>query len=268
MRDGEPSRTAFAVAWRRALHQTVDDARIFADPLAWRILGAEPPTDEHELAVAAEDERPLRLFIATRHRVAEDAVAAAYARGTRQVVVLGAGLDTFAYRNPHEGLRVFEVDFPATQTWKRERLAEADIPEGDVRYVGVDFLRDDLRQRLVAAGFDPARSSVVMWLGVVFYLTPDAVAGTLRTLAGFSRCTVVFDYPVPEDSPERRAFLERVAALGEPFLSAFTPEEMAGLLREAGFTHIDDRTFGHTGRAHVMIAASGGAGVAQQQGRA
>lgn len=250
MKPGEPSRTAFMVAYRRAQHQTLDEASIFRDPLAWRILGDHVPPELHH----GDDQRPLRLFIALRHRMAEEVVAAAYARGVRQVVVLGAGLDTFAYRNAHTDLRVFEVDHPDTQAWKRERLADAGIDATRVVYAGVDFERDDLRERLVAAGFDPESPSVVMWLGVVFYLTPDAVAGTLRTLASFDHVTVVFDYPMPDDSPERQAFLKRVAAIGEPFLSAFTPSEIDQVLADAGFPHRDDRSIGESGRGHVMIA--------------
>ena len=121
--------------------------------LAWRILGVDRDADLDEVPPRSR----LRVFVAARHRFAEEVVAAAATRGVRQVVVLGAGLDTFAYRQPddplHEGLRVFEVDFPATGVWKRERLDEAGIQAPDsVTYVGVDFERDDLMGRLLESG--------------------------------------------------------------------------------------------------------------------
>jgi len=248
MQDGQPSRTAFGAARHRALHQTLDGASIFRDPLAARILGDPPPTDP------LDDRRGLRLFIAARHRIAEEVVAAAYARGARQVVVLGAGLDTFAYRNAHGDLVVYEVDFPATQAWKRDRLREAGIDAAGVRYVGVDFEHDDLRARLIEVGFDPDRASAVMWLGVVPYLTPDAVAATLRTLGGFARTVVVFDYPLPDDGEARAQLTRRVAAAGEPILSTFTPASIGELLTDAGFVRNDDREVGEASRAHVMVA--------------
>jgi methyltransferase (TIGR00027 family) len=263
MKPGEPSRTAFGAARHRALHQTVDGASVFRDPLAWRILGLEPPTDPLEISVLSQERRGLRLFIAARHRIAEDVVQAAYTRGARQVIVLGAGFDTFAYRNPHRDLVVYEVDFPATGVWKQERLADAGIDTAGVRYVGVDFEHDDLRSRLLDAGFDPTRPSAVMWLGVVPYLTPEAVAATLNVLGGFTQTSVVFDYPQPEGRAldgesrrERAALRKRVAAIGEPLLSSFTPETIGAVLREAGFTSRQDRAIGPEGRAHVMVAGT------------
>ena len=164
VREGEPSRTAFGAAALRAAHQD-DPHPIFTDPLARQILGDE------ELPDRAWDQSRLRLFVAVRHRFAEDALAGAVARGTRQVVVLGAGLDTFAYRNPFPDTQVFEVDHPATGAWKRERLAETGIAvPGNVTYVAVDFERDALGERLAAAGFDGARPAFFLWLGVVPYL--------------------------------------------------------------------------------------------------
>ena len=161
MRAGEPSRTAFGAAALRAAHQDADEPRIFTDPLARRILGPDRLPDR------AWEQPRLRLFIAVRHRFAEDSLAAAVSRGTRQVVVLGAGLDTFAYRNPDPETRVFEVDHPATGPWKRERLAEAGIEvPPNVGYVAVDFERDSLAERLAAAGFDAGAPPVGVLGGV------------------------------------------------------------------------------------------------------
>jgi methyltransferase (TIGR00027 family) len=174
MQPGQPSLTARGAAGHRAAHQLLEDGRIFRDPLAVRILGGDPDEIARE-AEAAPSRRPMRLFIAVRTRFAEDALAAAAERGARQLVVLGAGLDTFAHRNPHEGagLRVFEVDHPATQAWKRARLAEAGLAAPpSLTFAPVDFERQTLADGLAAAGFDPAAPSFFTWLGVVPYSHP------------------------------------------------------------------------------------------------
>src|ERR1700739_4179663 len=136
----QPSRTAWAVALRRAAHQARDEPRVFEDPLALRITGGEwrPRSGEPETV-----SRMFRAFMAARSRYAEDELARAVEAGTRQYVVLGAGLDTFAYRNPHAGLRVFEIDHPATQEWKKQLLGDAGIavPE-TANFVPLDFERD------------------------------------------------------------------------------------------------------------------------------
>ncbi|GHH42289.1 hypothetical protein GCM10017774_38420 [Lentzea cavernae] len=144
--NGGPSRTALITAYARAYHQVEDRPKIFDYPLAARPLGYaqdELPslgTVGTERLSGAMTDRPRRLFFASRTRFAEDAVTAAVAAGVRQVVVLSAGLDTFAYRNPHPDLHVFEVDHPATQAWKRERLAVAGIDTLDtLTFVPVDF---------------------------------------------------------------------------------------------------------------------------------
>src|SRR5271165_5506686 len=122
MQFGEPSRTARAAAFHRAAHQVLEHGRIFADPLALTILGADGDVIAREAEKHASGRR-MRIFIALRTRFAEDALAGTVERGVRQLVVLGAGLDTYAYRGPlRERLRILEVDHPATQTWKRERL--------------------------------------------------------------------------------------------------------------------------------------------------
>ena len=166
----------------------------------------------------------------------------------RQYVVLGAGLDTFAYRNPFGELRVFEVDHPDTQAWKRERLQHAGIPIPDsMRFTPVDFERDTLMHGLEAAGFRQDEPAFFAWLGVVPYLSRDAAMATLRFIGGLPRGSgVVFDYAIPRESmgeAERRAFdalAERVARAGEPFRLFFDPEPLAAELRGLGFTRIED----------------------------
>jgi methyltransferase (TIGR00027 family) len=244
-----PSRTAYAAARHRALHQLIDGGKIFSDPYAVRVLGTPPDVLVRDAGIEPW-QRMMRGFIAVRTRFAEDALARAVEAGTRQVVVLGAGLDTFALRHPYAslGLRVYEVDQPATQAWKRERLASAGLTAPDsLTFVPVDFEREALSQRLAAAGFDPTRPAFVTWLGVVPYLSTAAVLGTLRYVASFPAGThVVFDYadPPADLTPDRRALHEeraaRVAAIGEPWRTYFRPAELAQTLRGMGLTDIED----------------------------
>ncbi|HEX4197274.1 MAG TPA: SAM-dependent methyltransferase [Caulobacteraceae bacterium] len=247
MQIGQPSQTARRAAAHRAAHQLLEQGRIFRDPLAVRILGESPQTLEAE-ARAAPGRRGMRLFIAARTRFAESAVAAAVGRGVRQLVVLGAGLDTFAYRNPYAELSVFEVDHPATQGWKRQRLAEAGIAmPASMRFAPVDFERVSLAEGLAAAGFDAAAPAIFSWLGVVPYLTEAAVFATLGFIAGLAKGgEVVFTYSDPPQAlaagaaaaHDRRA--ARVKALGEPWLTYFTPESLHRRLRVLGFGAIED----------------------------
>lgn len=273
METGRPSVTAFSAARYRAVHQLVDGGRIFADPLAVAIL----TTPSQELLADAQSpgRRGMRMFVAARTRFAEDALAAAVAGGTRQLVVLGAGLDTYAYRNPHPTLRVFEVDHPDTQRWKAERLAAAGIEvPPSVRYVPVDFERHDLAGALSAAGFAPDVPAFFCWLGVVPYLTRAGFDATIGYVAGLADSAVVFDYGQPPSTlpPQQRAAHEaraaRVASLGEPWLTQFDPGELADELHGLGFTALEDlgpaqlaaRYFGRSGLppdtpgGHVILA--------------
>ena len=249
MQSGQASRTALGAAAHRAAHQVLEQGRIFADPLALRILGADA-----DAAVRDADDHPaqrgLRLFIAARTRFAEDALAAARALGVRQLVVLGAGLDTYAYRaTSGDALRMFEVDHPATQQWKRERLAEAAIPvPGALTFAPVDFERETLADGLASAGFDRALPTFFTWLGVTPYLTEATVFSTLSFMVGLpGGAHVVFDYANPPESlsdPEGRAAQEalaaRVASLGEPFQSYFETDTLVASLQALGFREIED----------------------------
>lgn len=157
MLEREPSRTAFAAAAYRAVHQVLEGARVFKDPLAVPILGLAPDALIADPA-AGDDRRGIRFFVVARSAIAEAALRRGVEeRGVGQLVVLGAGLDTFAYRNPFEGrLDVFEVDHPATQAWKRRRLEEAGIPiPHSLTYAPVDFEREHLAEQLAAAGLRP-----------------------------------------------------------------------------------------------------------------
>ena len=248
MQTGQPSRTAFAAAAHRAAHQVLENGRIFADPLAVRILGQDAET----IACDANEHpsrRKMRLFIAVRTRFAEDALAAALEHGVRQVVVLGAGLDTYAYRTAvPDNVRIFEVDHPATQAWKRERLMEAAIPiPHSLTFAPVDFERQTLAAGLADSGFDTAQPTFFTWLGVVPYLTEEAIWSTLTFIAELAGSAhVVFDYADPPHSlsPEARLEFEaraaRVEILGEAWLTHFDRDQFHSKLRALGFVEIED----------------------------
>lgn len=250
MIEDKASATAQGAALHRAAHQLLDAPLIFADPLALRIIGHEA---EEELRAGRSRHThpraaPLRAFLVVRSRYAEDCLAEACSRGVDQYVLLGAGLDTSPYR-AGGGFRIFEVDHPATQTWKQERLKACGIPVPDrVRFVPTDFERQSLDQTLIDASFDFATPAFIAWLGVVPYLAKDTVFQTLRLLGRRTApgSELVLDYTEePESlSDERRrsaeAFAARVAAAGEPFKSSFAAGEMRTLLAEAGWTAVED----------------------------
>lgn len=280
MQPGQPSRTALGAAGLRAAHQVLDGAAIFADPLALRILGDDADALIREAEAETDPFRQrLRWFVAARSRIAEDALTVALTRGVRQLVVLGAGLDTYACRAPpSQDLHIFEVDHPATQAWKRERLARAGIAlPAALTFVPVDFERATLAEGLTAAGLDCAQQTFFSWLGVVPYLTDDAIFSTLGFIAGFpGGAHVVFDYVNPPDTvtePARRAAHEavaaRVAAAGEPIRNHFDSGALHTRLKLLGFRHVEDfgwaeiaarffpgRSVSSGGGAHVVCAAT------------
>ncbi|RUT98622.1 SAM-dependent methyltransferase [Mesorhizobium sp. USDA-HM6] len=246
MEDATPSRTALRVARLRALHQFSPQAALFRDPYAAAILGEAAPGAQ-ELEQEDEHGRRMRLFVAARARLAEDWLAAAVRRGVRQVVVLGAGLDTFSLRNPHADLAVFEVDHPATQAWKRRLIADAGLAEPPATtFVPVNFERQLLSEELSSAGFKPAEAGFFMWLGVVPYLTREAIFGTLSYIAGIPGSEVVFAYSEPAENRDMAGqaalafYAARVAAAGEPWISFFVPGELRKSLNDLGFDDIED----------------------------
>jgi len=252
MIEARPSATAQRVAMRRAAHQFLDVPKVFDDPLALSILGQEAVAELRSSIENFQDSasRSLRAFVVARSRFAEEELARAVARGVSQYVILGAGLDTFAYRNSYaeSALRVFEVDYPATQLWKQRLLAEAGIAiPSSVTYVPVDFEHQTLVDGLAQAGFDSQKITFFSWLGVTPYLTRDSVMSTfayiVSTPAGGG---VVFDYAVPRSSLNligRLAFdalARRVAAAGEPFQTFVDPHELAAELHRIGFRQVED----------------------------
>lgn len=250
MQESRPSRTALRVAMRRAAHQLFDRPTVFEDPIAIPILGTKAAQRVKTEGPGHRLSQGIRAFMAVRSRYAEDQLARAVVRGTRQYVILGAGLDTFAYRNPHVemGLRVFEVDYPATQEWKRERLAEGGVAiPGSVTFAPIDFEHQTLPEGLRQAGFDPGQSAFFSWLGVTMYLARETVIGTFRFIASCAPGGgVAFDYGVPRESlgwMERLAhdaLARRVESSGEPFVTFFTPEELRVELERLGFYAIQD----------------------------
>ncbi|MGD0797564.1 MAG: SAM-dependent methyltransferase [Acidobacteriaceae bacterium] len=252
MKEACPSRTALRVAMRRAAHQLFDGRPlVLDDPIAVAILG-QYAEELHRTPGRSSLFKPrpfsigLRAFVVARSRYAEDQLAQAAGRGVTQYVLLGAGLDTFAHRSLYSSVRVFEVDHPATQRWKRELLRAAGLPEpGKLTYVPVDFERQSLAKELSAAGFDPAAPSLSAWLGVVPYLTLEAFRATVRFIAGQpSGSGVVFDYGQPRAALSPREQLAhdslalRVRHAGEPFRLFFTPEQVAVEL--AAFRETED----------------------------
>jgi methyltransferase (TIGR00027 family) len=253
VRDEKPSATASRVALGRAAHQFFDTPIVFEDPLALRIVGAQsggrsPETFFKGRYKATRRSTFVRALVAVRSRLADDELAAAVRRGVRQYVLLGAGLDTFAYRNPYPEVRVFEVDHPATQAWKRKILGRAAIAEPDsVTFVPVDFERQTAMDGLIAAGFDRAAPAFFAWLGVTMYLQEDAVYSALRAIAAMPPGSgVIFDYAL---SRSKMSLLSRLAVaivnrrlkrIGEPWITFFVPDALEADLRSFGFHHVRD----------------------------
>jgi methyltransferase (TIGR00027 family) len=267
------SKTALSVALRRAAHQLHDSPIVFSDPVAVPILGSE--YEEQLRRTPLRPDRPfstgLRAFVVGRSRYAEDNLKRAVGNGVKQYVLLGAGLDTFAHRNPYPQLRVFEVDHPATQQWKRELLQRSRIviPES-LSYTPVDFERQSLAEQLRDTGFDRTAPAFFAWLGVVPYLTLEAFRATLGFIADQPAVSgLALDYSQP---PELLPRLERLAhdslasrveKVGEPFRLFFTPAGMAAelsrfhALEDIGAAEINARYF--TGRSD-QLAMRGTAG--------
>jgi methyltransferase (TIGR00027 family) len=246
-----PSRTALRVAMRRAAHQMFDRPRVLDDPIAIPIVGRDTAG-----RLVAEGpgldrlSRSLRAFVVARSRYTEDQLERAVEEGIKQYVILGAGLDTFPYRNPHagRGLRVFEMDHPATQQWKRELLAAAEIPiPSSVIFVPSDFERQTLSEALRLATFDANEPTFFSWLGVTMYLEREAVMRTLRFLASCAQGSgVVFDYSLPpaaltcKGRLALKALSRRVEKAGEPFRTFFVTAELVEELTRMGFHSVED----------------------------
>ncbi|AKM45261.1 SAM-dependent methyltransferase [Burkholderia contaminans] len=241
-----PKPSALMVATQRAAHQLLDRPLVLDDPVALAVLGATEAQAVHDNIDRFRHPASvgLRSSVIVRSRLADDVWAAAIERGVRQYVVLGAGLDTSAYRHPHAAERIFEVDLPATQAWKQARLREAGIAlPPSLHFVPVDFERVGLAEGLARAGFDADAPAIFSWLGVTMYLDEAAVIDTLRFVVDRSEgSAVLFDYALPLSSlpPILRIAMEQMtsqfAERGEPWKSFFEPAALAEKLVSLGFT--------------------------------
>jgi methyltransferase (TIGR00027 family) len=228
----------------------LDTPLVFEDPLAFRILGAA-----EEKSLRSDLSRynipllkGLRISVVLRSRLAEDEWARSRTRGLRQFVILGAGLDSFAYRNPDQDSRIFEVDLPATQQWKRDCLRAAGIEEPpSLTFVPINFERSTLAEALGQVGFSHDEPAFFSWLGVTMYLEEEAIVSTLCFIASLAPGSgLVFDYavlPSLQSPTERRAMeylAARVAEHGEPWKTYFDPASLAAMLRSLGFSKVED----------------------------
>jgi methyltransferase (TIGR00027 family) len=269
-----PDSTAVRTALWRAMHVQVDPPpHVVEDEIGLRLAAPgddwrdRPDMDPHTT-------RGFRAAMVARARFIEDLIAEQADRGVTQYVVLGAGLDTFAQRRPEiaSRLRIFEVDRPGPQAWKRHRLAELGygIPEW-LHLVPVDFEANaPWWEQLAAAGFDSGQPSVIVSTGVTMYLTEDATVATLRQIAGLAPCsTLAMTFLLPTglldaaDRPGLRASEEGARASGTPFISFYTPQQMLALAREAGFKdtqHVSGASLAEryfAGRADGLRPSSG-----------
>jgi methyltransferase (TIGR00027 family) len=253
MREGRPSTTA---AWVAAWRGIASGARpaLMSDDVAehlvpggysaiLRLARRHPDATATVHRVADAVSRGRSRHLALRTRAIDDATEHAVREGAKQVVIVGAGLDARAFRLAV--LRdsvVFEVDHPTTQAWKRARVAELTPVARDVRFVESDFERDDLRERLGAAGHDPAQRSVFIWEGVTMYLSGAAVEQVLAGLRASSArgSTVVATYFEPQTSPFARALSAVLRGVSEPVLSRFSPSEIASLFARYELDAVED----------------------------
>ncbi len=237
----------------RATHLSVDgDPKILNDRFAHAF--ADIPDDD-ERGINSDRHRqpflrPLRAFMVLRPRYVEDELAVHFAHREAQYVVLGAGLDSFAFRKPAslQHLRVFEIDHPDTQTWKRERLHSLgmDLPS-DVTLVPVDFEQEQFSAKLSQYGFQSELPTLFSWLGVIYYLTRDAFDATVAEALQCAPvyCQLIMDFVLPVEilSPYDQAEVRRVstntAKVGEPWVSYYAPDELRQVLVEAGFKTVD-----------------------------
>jgi methyltransferase (TIGR00027 family) len=235
----------------RALHREEPQPWVLDDHLALGLAGDEGASITQRLRdeLSAEELLAFSRWMCVRSRLAEDVVERAAAAGIRQYAILGAGLDSFAYRRPDllARLRVFEVDHPASQAWKRKRLAELGVRlPANLVFAPVDFETQTLRAGLLAAGFDFATAAVFSWIGVTMYLTQAAIEATLETVAACppgSRIVLTYNLPLSALEGQGQAIggsMSRVVGeVGEPWISLFTPADAEALVHRCGFAEVE-----------------------------
>jgi methyltransferase (TIGR00027 family) len=243
MADREASKTAIGVAMLRAAHQLLDgEPRILDDTVVVRLLGADREARIRAGADAFREPRAmaLRAHVLLRSRFAEERLRDAVGRGVTQLLMLGAGLDTFAYRQPvwARALRIYEVDHPASQGVKRAWLDAAGIAlPPNLTFAPIDFEHDTLQAGLQRAGFDPAAMTFVSCLGVLVYLTADAIADLFAFVARLpaqSECAFTFGGTRGPEEPGRTSLAARAADVGEPWVSGMEIEDVVAVLARAG----------------------------------
>ena len=263
--DNKASITALMSSFGRAFHAENEEHPVFTDDLAKELMTAEEYDAvqgyirggarffEPEINTTGQETKELLRRLVNVHIVPSPLCRAAYTEqalktavltGTKQYVMLGAGLDTFAFRETEflSKYRVFEVDHPLTQKDKQERIARASwtVPD-NLNFIPVDFTRDSLAERLIAGGFDPSVKSFFSWLGVTYHLSAQAIDAMLSALSSLCAdgSTIVFDYPDENffDAPEKRVqnTIMMAKAGGEPMQSAFSYSELEKLLEKHGF---------------------------------
>jgi methyltransferase (TIGR00027 family) len=265
MEEGKPSATAVLAAMLRAAHLSWDQPpKIFEDTLALQLSGcmsegalkAQMDRLDTEVGRTTNPDFALTLRrsatanVVTRSRYVEEEVDQAVERGVSQYVILGAGLDSFAYRRPDlaKALHIFEVDHPATQAWKRTRLRAAGVElPANLSLVPVDFEKDSLIDNLRMSGYRTDAMGLFSWLGVTMYLSGDAIFGTLRAVAALAPGTeIIFEYSVPKELVDEAtqkilaAVMAAAQARGEPQQSFFEPGKLAERVRQIGFAEVSD----------------------------
>lgn len=250
MKEKDASFTAMMTAYMRAYHAMHDTPKIFDDFLAYYLI----PEEKRELIASSVSDQTntFKPLIHTpnalsRARYTEDALEKAIKQGIKQYVILGAGLDTFAFRRPDlmEKLEVFEVDHPATQGFKLRRISELGWNHpAKLHFVPIDFTKEKLITALTQSKYyNPDEKSFFSWLGVTYYLTQDEVFATLRSIKDIAPegSLVIFDYThsdafIPEkSSPQMQEKLERFRDLGEPMITGFNPSTLAEDIAHLGF---------------------------------
>jgi methyltransferase (TIGR00027 family) len=243
--DRNASHTAIGTAYMRAAHQMFDaPPRILEDPLALWLLGPDALQRLNETADSYQtpERRALRAHVVLRSRFAEDRLAAAVLRGVTQYVILGAGFDTFALRQPAwaQALKILEVDHAGTQVMKCSRIAAAGLamPE-NAAFANIDLEHEALRDGLLRYHLSLDEPTFFSWLGVTMYLREDAIDAVLRSVSAFpADSEIVLTFARPPGG-SLSPFDRRAASVGEPWVSYFEPEALAAKLHGAGFSKVE-----------------------------
>jgi len=255
VQDQIASRTALATAYLRAAHQILDgESLILNDPVALILLG---PDAENRIRDAADkymtpEAKALRSHVVLRSRYTEDRLKSSIERGVNQYIIVGAGFDTFAVRQPAWAthLRIIEIDHPDTQHLKRKKISDSGIPvPSNVVFAGINFENESLEEGLIRNGIRIDEPTFFSWLGVTMYLTEQAIDSTLQCMAKYpsgSEAVITFRQESSTQSSASSQLVDRVSDAGEPFVSYFTPENFKDKLLKAGFIKVELLTPAHS----------------------